>query len=127
MMKRRIQMILASIGVIAAALLPVTVPSAAYAVDPGFGACSGNSTSAVCRARNNDNVFRILKNVINILLTVVGIVAVIMVVVGGIKYAASQGDQGAVSSAKNTIIYAIVGLVIAVMAFAIVNFVLIRI
>lgn len=65
-----------------------------------------------------------VKNVINILLFVVGVGAVIMLIVGAIRYVVSAGDQQAVAGAKNTILYAIVGIVVAVMAFAIVNFVL---
>lgn len=65
-----------------------------------------------------------IKNVINILLFVVGAAAVIMLIIGAIRYVVSAGDQQAVAGAKNTIIYAIVGIVVAVMAFAIVNFVI---
>lgn len=65
-----------------------------------------------------------LQGVINILLFVVGAGAVIMLIIGAIRYVVSAGDQQAVAGAKNTIIYAIVGIVVAVMAFAIVNFVL---
>ncbi len=63
-----------------------------------------------------------IKNVINILSLVVGVIAVIMVIVGGLKYVASQGDSGGVTSAKNTVIYAIVGLVIVALAQVIVRF-----
>lgn len=63
-------------------------------------------------------------NVINILLFVVGAGAVIMLIIGAIRYVVSGGDQQAVAGAKNTILYAIIGIVVAVLAFAIVNFVL---
>ena len=62
--------------------------------------------------------------VINAVLYVVGVLAVVMVIIGGIKYTTSGGDQNAVTSAKNTILYGIVGLVIAILAYAIVNFVI---
>ena len=61
---------------------------------------------------------------INILLYVVGILAVVMIIVSGLKMTMSAGDAGAVQKAKNTLVYAIIGLVIAVLAYAIVNFVL---
>lgn len=64
------------------------------------------------------------KNIINVLLYVIGAVAVIMLIVGGIRYTISSGDSGQVTSAKNTIMYAIVGLILAFLAYAIVNFVL---
>lgn len=65
-----------------------------------------------------------IKIVVNILLFVLGAIAVVMIVIGGIRYATSGGDQSAITSAKNTILYAVVGLVVAILAYAIVNFVL---
>ena len=47
-----------------------------------------------------------------------------MLIIGGIRYTVSGGDSGAVTSAKNTILYAVVGIIVAVLAYAIVNFVL---
>lgn len=64
-----------------------------------------------------------ITRVINLMLFLIGAVAVIMIIIGGIKYVASNGDQGSVQSAKNTIMYSVVGLVVAILAFAIVNFV----
>lgn len=68
----------------------------------------------------------LIKSVLNILSAVVGIVAVIMVIVGGLKYVVSSGDSNSASSAKNTILYALIGIVIAVVAQIIVQFVLER-
>ena len=65
-----------------------------------------------------------VKNIINGVLYVVGILAVVMVIIGGVKYTTSGGDSAAVTSAKNTILYGIIGLVIAILAYAIVNFVI---
>jgi len=64
-----------------------------------------------------------VKNIINGVLYVVGILAVVMVIIGGVQYTTSGGDSAAVTKAKNTILYGIVGLVIAILAYAIVNFV----
>jgi len=66
----------------------------------------------------------LLGNIINIMLFLIGAIAVIMIVVGGIRYTTSGGDSSSITGAKNTILYAIVGLVVAIMAYAIVNFVL---
>ena len=66
----------------------------------------------------------LVKNVVNIILWVVGILSVIMMVWGGIKYTTSAGDSNKVTSAKNTIIYAVIGLIVSIMAYAIVNFVI---
>lgn len=65
-----------------------------------------------------------VKNIINGVLYVVGILAVVMVIIGGVQYTTSGGDSAAVTKAKNTILYGIVGLVIAILAYAIVNFVI---
>ena len=62
--------------------------------------------------------------VINVIVGVVGIVSVAMIVLGGISYATSQGDAAKAKKAQNTIIYSVVGLLISLLAFAIVNFVL---
>ncbi len=66
----------------------------------------------------------IVTTVINIILYVVGIISVVMIIFGGIKYATSAGDTAKVTSAKNTLVYAVVGLLVAVFAFALVNWVL---
>lgn len=55
---------------------------------------------------------------------IIGAIAVLMIIIGGIRYTVSNGDQSQITSAKNTILYAIVGLVVAVLAYAIVHFVL---
>ena len=52
-----------------------------------------------------------------------GAISVIMIIVGGIRYATSQGDQTQMQSAKNTILYAVIGVVVAIAAYAIVSFV----
>ena len=66
----------------------------------------------------------ILTTVTNILLFLMGAISVIMIIVGGIRYATSQGDQTQMQSAKNTILYSIVGIVVAILAYAAVNFVI---
>lgn len=65
----------------------------------------------------------IFQTVANILLFLVGAVAVIMLIIGGLRYVTSNGDQNAVTGAKNTIMYAIIGIVVAFLAYAGVNFV----
>ncbi len=59
----------------------------------------------------------------NVLLFVIGAISVIMLIIGGIRYTVSGGDSNAITSAKNTILYAIVGIVVAILAYAAVNFV----
>ena len=90
---------------------------------------SGIGGGANCAKPSNseDNLFTsggIFQTVSNILLFLVGAISVIMLIIGGIRYVISGGDQGAVTSAKNTILYAIVGIVVAFLAFAAVSFVI---
>jgi hypothetical protein len=66
----------------------------------------------------------IFTTIVNVLLFVIGAISVIMLIIGGIRYTISAGDSGNVTAAKNTIMYAIIGLVVAFLAFAIVNWVL---
>ena len=66
----------------------------------------------------------VFKRVTNTILYIVGIIAVIMLIIGGIRYVLSGGDAKKVTDAKNTILYAIIGLVICFLSFAIVNFVI---
>lgn len=83
-----------------------------------------DAESQVCKGTNKNSLYVLIGNVVNLLLTIAGIIAVIMIVIGGIRYTTSAGDAGQTKSARDTIIYAIAGLVVAIMAFAIVNFVL---
>lgn len=66
----------------------------------------------------------LVSQIINILLFAIGIISVIMIIIGGLRYVISGGNSTAVTAAKNTILYAIVGLVVAIFAFAIINWVL---
>lgn len=65
-----------------------------------------------------------VQTIVNLLLFVLGLIAVIMIILGGFRYVTSNGDSGATKTAKDTILYAVVGLVVAILAFAIVNFVI---
>ena len=60
----------------------------------------------------------------NVMLFLIGAISVIMLIIGGIRYVVSGGDSTAVQGAKNTILYAIVGIVVALLAYAVVNFVI---
>lgn len=66
----------------------------------------------------------LIKTVINVLSIIVGVVAVIMIIIGGFRYITSGGKQESVTGAKNTILYAVIGLVIVALAQVIVRFVL---
>lgn len=114
---------------------PVLAPVTTYAVEPAPQAslCGGAETlqfgeSGDCTDTGaaEETVNNLVANIINIFSVVVGIVAVIMIIWGGFKYITSGGDSGNIGTAKNTILFAIVGLIIVAMAQIIVRFVLSR-
>jgi cytochrome bd-type quinol oxidase subunit 2 len=80
-------------------------------------------TAACSGSCNNTSVNAIFAGVANALVFLVGAVSVIMIILGGLKYVTSNGDSKQTESAKNTILYAVVGLVVAMASFAIITFV----
>lgn len=80
--------------------------------------CAAAGTDATTKINN------IVHTIVNLLSAVVGIVAVIMIIVGGFRYITSGGNDTSVTSAKNTILYAIIGLVVVALAQLIVRFTL---
>jgi cytochrome bd-type quinol oxidase subunit 2 len=118
-----------------ALLVPLLVPATVMAIDdnPNIrdSLCAGadlNVNSDENCAASTDGAGRevndLIALVINIFSIVVGVVAVIMIIIGGLKYITSSGDSNNVTSAKNTILYAIIGLVVVALAQFIVKFVL---
>lgn len=94
-------------------------------INQGINSAASNSTSCAATADSNGTDLKaIASKIVNLLSVIVGIVAVIMIIVGGFRYITSGGESGNVSGAKNTLIYAIVGLVIVALAQFIVHFVL---
>ena len=92
------------------------------------GVCVYNGAAVdVSRCAGENSLNRIITTIINILSVVVGIVAVIMVIVGGFKFITSGGDSAKVTSARNTIIYALIGLIIVALAQVMVKFVLTKV
>lgn len=86
----------------------------------GIGAARGDNTPS--NLVNGDS--SIIKRAINIMLFAVGVLSVVMLIFGGFRYVISGGKKESVTNAKNTILYAIVGLLVAVFAYAIINFIL---
>ena len=87
------------------------------------GAIDGDCTPATDVDANAD-LTSIIKTVINIISIVVGVIAVIMIIFGGLKYITSGGESNKITSAKNTILYALIGLVVVALSQFIVRFVL---
>jgi hypothetical protein len=86
----------------------------------GIGAARGDNTPS--NLVNGDS--SIIKRAINIMLFAVGVLSVVMLIFGGFRYVISGGKKESVTNAKNTILYAIVGLLVSVFAYAIINFIL---
>ena len=85
-----------------------------------------SSASPVCEAAKEDNATKMTTTIINTMLYILGILGVIMIIFGGIRYVTSTGDASRVKAAKDTIMYSVIGLIVAALAYAIVNFVLTR-
>lgn len=83
-----------------------------------------NTTIADCRESGDKTFNAVIQRIINIFSIVVGAVSVIMIIIGGFRYIISGGDSTGVSGAKNTILYAIVGLVIVLFSQVLVRFVI---
>jgi cytochrome bd-type quinol oxidase subunit 2 len=116
---------------VAALLSPAVVPAIAnaQAVNIGGNLCAGTnlnygSTGGCGSNAGQGQLNKILHLVINLFSLIVGAVSVIMIIVGGLKYITSGGESNNITSAKNTIVFAIVGLVIVALAQFIVHFVL---
>lgn len=106
---------------------------APLAASPVFASATGDICNGVgatttsgghCGGGTGPSLGSIVHDAINIFSIIVGVTSVIMIIVGGFQYVTSQGDSGKISGAKNTIIYALVGLVIVAFSQAIVRLVL---
>ena len=82
------------------------------------------NTLAECNVEEDTSLMSTVNTIINVIVSVLGIVAVAVIVLGGVMYVTSTGDPGKTKKAKDTIMYGVIGLVVAILAFAIVNFVL---
>ena len=123
--------VLLNFAVLAALLFPgfvmtASVDAATYA--PICNTADGQKTT-VCQdvnaqGGNNDPIIKILKAAVEVVSYVTGVAAIILIIVSAIRFIASDGDSGKVAQAKSTLIYALVGVIITVMAQAIIGFVL---
>ena len=126
-MKRIIRTLLLALG-----LFVFAAPATVYADDVLQGPCRDVPDAVACQGRSGETPDSnslygpngILTKATSIIALLVGIAAVIVIIIGGLQYVLSSGDSTRVSSAKNTILYAVIGLVIALLAQGIVIFVL---
>ncbi len=115
---------------IAMTMMAVVICSSLTASAEGGGPDCTTPTGCVSKGLNktitsdsNTTLGDIIANITKVLLFLMGAVSVIMIIIGGFRYATSQGDQTQMQSAKNTILYAVIGLIVAIAAYAIVSFV----
>ena len=115
-----------TVGMLMVGLLGVFTPAVSAA--NGINICSkenGGDKSVYCQNRGSGEtqVNGIIKTIVEVLLTAVGAISIIMIVIGGIMFALSSGDAQKAAKARNTVLYAVVGLAVSLFASAIVNFV----
>jgi len=111
-------------GVIAAAvsLLMVTSASAAgFNMGISDGAAAARGIDQATDLFGQTGIFRTITDV---MLFLIGAISVIMLIIGGLRYVVSGGDSTAVQNAKNTILYAVVGIIVAILAYAVISFVI---
>jgi glucose uptake protein GlcU len=97
------------------------VSSLGFSLSIVDGASSARGVDQAADLFGTTGVFTTLSNV---MLFVVGALSVIMIIIGGFRYVVSGGDSANITTAKNTILYAVIGLVISMLAYAIINFVI---
>jgi len=116
---RTIRPIVLAMVFVTVSLVGISDPTAAYSAQEGVQAARGDGQPTELFGSGG-----IITTLTNTLLFVVGALSVIMIIVGGLRYIISGGNASAVSAAKNTVLYAIVGLIIAFLAFAAINWIL---
>ena len=130
---RKIKTIVAGVALLlATAISAVAIQPAAMAAEvtcPAGTKLAGQTVKnlAECNVeetKGDDSLMGRLNIIINVALGVIGVLAVVVIIIGGFQYTTSQGDPGRTKKAKDTIMYGIIGLVVALLAFSIVNFVL---
>ena len=119
-MKHTLKLLSVSLAALAVIVSLYAAPALAIGtISDGAGSARG--------AQQPTNLFGdsgIFSQISSVLLFVVGAIAVIMIVIGGLRYVISGSDSSQVQSAKNTILYALVGIIVAILAYAAVNFVI---
>lgn len=121
---KRIRLFIAALAMVIG--LSGALPAVALADNAKSTVCAALGSDANCSKNPHGSVSvdNVITTTVNILSWVVGVVAVIMIIIAGLRFVTAGGDSNQISSARNTIIYAIIGLVVAAMAQFIVQFVL---
>jgi hypothetical protein len=119
---KSIKYIILTLGIMAGFGMTV-LPATSVAAANVFPTCEEAPDDPLCKDVNPNSLGDFIKTIVNTLLYVLGAVSVVTIIVAGIRYTTSQGDPGAVKTAKDTLLYAVIGLIVAMMSYAIVNFV----
>ena len=120
-LKKILKLIILPAIIIATCLMPVQYTFATdYLCDNNQ--VSENTKSRFCSENSESaDIGTVITNILQAVIAISGIIAAIFVVVGGIQYITSAGDAGKLKKAKDTILYALIGIVVCALAFAIVN------
>jgi hypothetical protein len=123
--------LVASLGLMVGTAMPVFAQTGTKNVACGatgnITGADGNGGGCAVDTTADTKVNNAVKFAIRIFQTIVGLISVFMIITGGLKYITSGGDSGGVSGAKNTILYAVIGLVVVALAEVVVQFVLNRV
>lgn len=82
------------------------------------------ATTSINQVGDDNSFSSDLQGILNAIVGILGLVAVVVIIIGGVTYMTSSGDASKVKKAKDTILYGIIGLIVAALAFAVVNFVI---
>lgn len=111
--------------IVAAGLAAVAFMMPAHAADCSDAAkCINDGLTSTGSTGGSKDLKTVFGQVANVLLFLVAAIGVIVIIIGGIRYVISQGDAKQIESAKNTILYAVIGIIVAILAYAIVQFVI---
>jgi len=101
----------------------LVAPLYTQAASVNFKEFNNGKNAAKYNDKGNTNIVEVITRIITFLLTFLAALAVLIILVAGVMYITSGGDEGKVETAKNWILYAIIGLIIALLGWVIVNIV----
>lgn len=131
MIKRIVYSSIIALSLVAGLIMPVSLQAQSIAdnvcrgvLSTESGQTSANTTVKACTQSGDQTLASVTQRIVNLFSILVGAVSVIMIIIGGFRYIISGGDSTSVTAAKNTILYAIVGLVVVLFSQVIVRFVI---
>lgn len=127
-MKKSLKHIFLTVIAFALGIFTTNTITPAFAIGDVCNSSAANEVkeAAGCHG-TKDDLKNVIINVINGVVGMLALVAVVFVIIGGVQYMTSTGDSGKTKKAKDTILYALIGLAVCALAFVIVNFVIVNI